>query len=438
MVIGAGHNGLAAAAYLARAGQQVLVLESRPSVGGFCSSLANVAAAPGFIMNPYAVDHVLTNIPPTVDAELALHEEGLRWVDVDPFYSYLDPDGGSIVFWRDVGRTAAEIRRFSPRDAERYRKFNDIMTDLWSTIVPYLQGHPRRLRPLALAQMVAAALRKRGNLAIAARYVLGSPGSIIDEWFTSPQLRAALAAFSVATMSSLDEPGSGVVLSMMAVQHRWGVRRPRGGNQRFVEALAAAVRRHGGRVRTNAQVVSIDTNARGVVGVTLSSGEHLPATNVVCTVDPWTMCHGLLPEGSLPDHLEDELRGMSVQRNNISAFKADIAVNRPLRLPRHQRGDVELPGTVMLLAPSIDYVRRSTAAALRGELAAEIPMWLTAPSALDRTLVPMAAQATVCICSSQRYPGGSRTAPVGPRKARSTSRAACRSSMAMRQGPARP
>jgi beta-carotene ketolase (CrtO type) len=388
VVVGGGHNGLTAAAYLARAGRRVAVLESRDTVGGFCASVDNVAEAPGFVMNPYAADHVLTNIPPTVDDELDLAAEGLRWVHPDPFYSYLDPDGESIVFWRDARRTVADIRRFSPRDAQRYERFNEIMTDLWRTVYPYLQGHPKRVRPKALGHILTNAAKRRGNLALAARMMLGSPGAIIDEWFTSRQLRAALACFAVATMSSLDEPGSGIVLSMMAVQHGWGVRRPVGGNQAFSEALASKVRRHAGVVRTGAPVAEINTHAGAVTGVTLAGGERIAASTVVCSVDPWTMCHRLLPEGVLPEAVYTELLGMSVLRNNISAFKGDVAITRRPAMPRHRREDADLFSTVMLFAPDIDYVRRSTTAGLRGELSDEIPLWLAAPSVLDRTLVP--------------------------------------------------
>lgn len=387
-VIGGGHNGLTAAAYLSVAGRRVVVLESRDTVGGFCASLANVPEAPGFIMNPYAMDHVLTNIPPTVDDELNLAAEGLRWIHPDPFYSYLDPDGGSIAFCRDVERTIADIRRFSPTDAERYRQFNKIMTALWRTVYPYLQGHPKRVRPKILGKILRRALVERGNLALAARMMLSSPGAIIEEWFTSRQMRAALACFAVATMSALDEPGTGIILSMMAIQHEWGVRRPVGGNQAFSEALAAAGRRHGATIRTESPVSEIELHSGMVRAVHLASGERIATRAAICTVDPWTMCHRLLPENAMPENVYREVRGMGVLRNNISAFKGDVAISAPLNLRRHRRDDLDLTGTVMLIAPDLEYVRRSTNAGLRGQLTDEVPLWFSAPSVTDRTLVP--------------------------------------------------
>lgn len=387
VIIGGGHNGLAAAAYLSRAGRRVLVLESRPILGGFATTEATVQQAPEFLMNPYAADFVLGNIPPTVDDELDLAREGLRWVRPDPFYSYLDPDGGSFAFWRDVSRTVAEIDRFSPSDARQYARFTEILRDLWLTIYPYLQGHPTHVRPAAVAHIMVNLARRRGNLGAAARMLMSSPGAIIEEWFESRQVQAAMANFAVATMCSLDEPGSGIIMSMMALQHEWGVRRPVGGIGAFSQALAASARRHGTQIRTGSAVESIELTGNRATGVRLADGTAISAGSVMCTVDPWTMCHRLLPAGALPDDVYRELRGLSVLRNNISAFKGDVAVGASLSLPRHGR-EHELLQSVMLMAPSLEYVRRSTNAGLQGRLTDEIPLWLAAPSVADRTMVP--------------------------------------------------
>src|SRR5581483_6793010 len=122
IVVGGGHNGLACAAYLARAGRTVVVLEERPIVGGFCTSEAVVPEAPGFLMNVTSIDHILTCIPTSVADDLDLARHGLEWVWPDPFCSYAAPEGGVIRFWRDMDRTCAEIARFSKRDADAYRR----------------------------------------------------------------------------------------------------------------------------------------------------------------------------------------------------------------------------------------------------------------------------------------------------------------------------
>jgi beta-carotene ketolase (CrtO type) len=386
IVAGGGHNGLACAAYLAREGKRVLVCEQRDIVGGFCTTEETVPDAPGFKMSRFAAELSTGTIPPTVDVELGLDREDLRWVYPDPFYAYLGPNGHSIGFWRDVNRTVEEIAVFSRRDAESYRRFNAIMTSLWETVAPYMQGHPTRLAPRTLVRMLRAAVRGRSHLAEANRMMLSSPGAVIEEWFESDELRAAMACYSVSALASLDAPGSGIVMSMMAVKHRWGLRRPVGGAGAYTEALAANIRRNGGEVRTSSPVSSVILDGDRAVGVRLESGEEVRAATVIATVDPWTLGMKWLPEGSLPDSAYRQLRGMSVIGNNIALFKADVAVRERPELVGGRTD--ELIGSTMLLAPSLDYVRAATEQSAQGRLGREVPMWVSAPSRWDRSMVP--------------------------------------------------
>ena len=201
VVVGGGHNGLVCAAFLAKAGKRVVVLESRDLVGGFCTTEETVPEAPGFKMNATSMDLLLTNIPPSVIDQLDLPHFGLRWVEPDPFYSYLHPDGATIRFWRDHTRTVEEIRRLSRKDAVEYDRFVQRMRDFWYTLAPYLQGHPTRVAPSTLGQLVRRAVGARRNLGPAARVLLSSPGAVIDECFERDEVRAALACYAVATMS---------------------------------------------------------------------------------------------------------------------------------------------------------------------------------------------------------------------------------------------
>jgi beta-carotene ketolase (CrtO type) len=389
IVVGGGHNGLTCAAYLAKAGKQVLVLESRPIVGGFCTSEETVAEAPGFLMNPTSLDHVLTNVEPSIVDQLGLSRFGLRWVAPDPFYSYLHPDGAVIRFWRDHHRTAAEIRRISPKDAEHYVRFHEAMRDFWLVAAPYLMTHPTRPEARALGRVAWRALPLRKNLRVALRTLLSSPGSVIEQWFESEELKAALACFCVSSMGSLEEPGTGVILSAMAIQHHWGVRRPVGGNSAFSDALAAAVNHYGGEVRTSARVESIMTIGGSAVGVRLASGEEIRSDQVVGALDPHTLFRRMVDPDLVPEQVDDELRGMSVLRNNISSFRGDVALSTRPRIAGLSAAESdEVFGSVVLLAPSIDYVRRAVNACLQGVLTEEVPFWVAAPSVADRTLVP--------------------------------------------------
>ena len=387
IVVGGGHNGLTCAAYLARAGRRVLVVEAQAVVGGFVQTAETVAEAPGFLMSPYAIEHVLTNIPSSVIDELDLARYGLRFVHPDPWASWLHPDGRSIRFWRDRGRTVDEIAGLSPADAARYDEFCRVLRDLWYTAVPYMQGHPRRLDPGMLFDVARRAARTRRNLAAGVRIALQSPAQVIEEWFESDEVKAALACYAACSMASIDEPGTGILLSIAAVSHEWGARRCVGGAGEFTQALARAVEAFGGEIRTGASVREVlveDGTARGVV---LDSGERLSARHVVAAIAPTTLLTKLLDPALVPARTWGELRGMHVCHNNISVGKVDVALGARPRLPRHD-GEADLLTSTMLLAPDIDYVRRAVNGFMRGELGDELPMWVVMPSMLDRSIVP--------------------------------------------------
>jgi beta-carotene ketolase (CrtO type) len=134
VVVGGGHNGLACAAYLAKAGRRVVVTESHGVLGGLSSTEETVKEAPGFLMNTGALDMVFSNSDQSVIDELDLTRYGLRVAIADPWGSYLNPNGASIAMWRDPARSVDEIRRFSTRDAAAFERMNQLFTDLWLAV----------------------------------------------------------------------------------------------------------------------------------------------------------------------------------------------------------------------------------------------------------------------------------------------------------------
>jgi len=386
VVVGAGHNGLTCAAYLARTGARVAVVEARDVVGGYCTSAETVESAPGFVFNEAAIDFIMTNIPPTVADELALHRYGLEWVHPDPFLTFLNPDGASIAFWRDKHRTEAEIARFSRRDAEQYRRFTEVLRDLWSTLVPYFQTHPRRVGFGAVLETLRRGVGARRNLGAGARILLSSPLAVLEEWFEREELKTALACWALWALGPLDEPGNAAAMAYPALSHEWGLRRPVGGSGSFTRALAACIEAHGGEIRTSSPVREIATAGRQATGVVLETGERLRARQVVAALDPVTLLTRLVDPGLIPDAVRAELRGLQVGHSNLGIFKGDVAVRERLVFPRSGRPDDELAS--LFLASDVASLVRATDAARRGELTDELPMWVIIPSVFDRTLVP--------------------------------------------------
>jgi beta-carotene ketolase (CrtO type) len=392
VVIGAGHNGLACGAYLAKAGRRVLILEERSIVGGFATTEETVAAAPGFKFNPAAMDMATGNIPPCVVDDLDLARHGLRWLSPDPFYSFIDPDGSSIAFWRDYRRTCVEISAFSARDAENYAALTEILRDFWVVISPYMMDHPRRPSMTTIWKVLTRAISRRKHLSRALRVLMSAPGPVLDEWFESPQLRTALACFAIGGVVPLDEPMAGLIMSVMALQHQWGVRRPVGGIGQFTQALAQDVIARGGDIRTSSPVTALIASQGRVIGVATDTGEEIHARRVIGAIDPTTLFLKLAPSDLVPAQVRTELRALGVYRNNFASFRSDVALRETPRLIVAPQRCRELLPSSMMFAQSIDAVRRTSNAIFGGEIAMpRIPVWVSAPSAIDRTLVPPAS-----------------------------------------------
>jgi beta-carotene ketolase (CrtO type) len=386
IVIGAGHNGLTCGAYLARAGRRVAVLERREIVGGMCTTEETVAEAPGFKMNPCAVDTALTNTPKSVIDELQLHKYGLRFVAPDPWAAWIGPDDESIGLWKDQARTAGEIRRYSRRDADKFDWFCETMNAAWWAAMPYFQSHPTRPAPRAVGEMVWRAAKGRRHLRSALRVFANSPDQVLEELFEREETKAAIANLATWGMVPLQEPGSGGTLAMMVAYFRWGVTRPVGGSGSFTQALARCVQAHGGEVHTSAGTEEVLVNGEGqAYGVRLHDGRELHAKQVIGALDPHTLMCDLVDQRHVPDQTRSELRALGVLRYNITCEKADVALER---IPVLKCGRQELMEGYMMLNPSLDHCRKAQVEAMAGELPTHAVMAPVFPSLVDRTQVP--------------------------------------------------
>lgn len=385
IIIGGGHHGLTCAAYLARAGKRVIVLERKPWLGGMTYSAETVREAPGFVMNPCAVDLLFTNFEPSIITELGLETFGLRQTVPEPWGSYLGPEGQSIGLWRSLERTTDEIRKYSKRDAAKFAELCQMWCDFWYVAMPYLMDHPTRPRARTVAELGWRVLRKRKNLAPVVRMLLDSPHHLIGSMFESDEVKTLLAVYASGSEAPLREPGSGAVLGVIMMHIGWGIKRPVGGMAEFTKALTACLHHHGGETRTDAGVQEILVRDGEATGVRLHSGETISARQVIGAIDPVTLMCDLVDSSHVKDEVLDEVRKIRINGWGINNTKIDVALSQRPKLLCNRP---ELWGSYMLVADDYDYVDRALDRAAHGELPAETPMWALMPSAADREQVP--------------------------------------------------
>jgi len=274
VIVGAGHNGLVAGCYLARDGRRVLVLEASDGVGGMTSTNPVLDAAPLHRINEGAMDASLIRTT-TIPADLELARFGWREVEVDPPYAWLDEDGSSLCVWRDPERTAADLARFSDRDARAFIELSNELHALMRAAIPYMNTHPLRPRPAGLLGGLRGALRHPARLLGVSRLFAISHAQAIEERFEHRSIRALLAA--LPCFAPITQDGTGWVLIYFGLIHAAGVGRYVTGTGGITDALQRCLAASGGEIRCGALVEEILVGGGRVRGVRLASGEEIEA-----------------------------------------------------------------------------------------------------------------------------------------------------------------
>ena len=386
VVIGAGHNGLVAAGYLAKAGLRVAVVEAADTPGGMTASGPLIPEAPGHIVNSCALD-IISLLHSRIPADLGLRERGLQLVKPDPSYVSLHPDGSSLALWRDHKRTAAEIERYSRADARAFLEFTDLLDVMIGAILPVLGVDFGRPDPKALWASMKVAVKNRTRLGDIAALLTGSATAAAEERFEHPVTKGALVNLA-AGAGPVDQPGSGLGFILLALLGRVGVGRAIGGMQSLTNALVSSFRAAGGTLTTGAPVAEILHAGRRVRGVRLEDGRVIEARSVVATCDPWVTLRQLLPEGIVDRKTAARIDFAPANGTGSGPFKVDMALRAQIAALQHTRPDdvdVRMPS---LLIGTEESVRESYAAAARGELPDDPAMWVVAPSGVDPTQAP--------------------------------------------------
>ncbi|MFQ6045343.1 MAG: phytoene desaturase family protein [Gemmatimonadales bacterium] len=388
VVIGAGHNGLTAAAYLAERGMQVLVLERRDAVGG---AAVTEEFTPGFRVDSAA--HRLPAAASTIAAELGLSAQSLSVVEPDAAVVAPLADGGQLLCGRDPRDTIQSIRRLSAHDAVRWKDF----TNRIAATARFLSGvsvqTPARLPDGGLEDLwklvrLGGALRGLGkrDMMETLRILSMSAAELLDEWFESEALKGVLAA-SAVTGAFQGPMGAGSAL-LLASQHPGdGVypttRIVRGGMGCFSDAVASAARTRGAAIRTGAAVERVLVSEGRARGVVLDSGEEIAAQRVVSNADPRRTFLGLVG----PSVLDPEfLRKVRAVKYRGACAKVHLALDG---LPEFA-GPVEpshLSG-VIAISPSIEYLERAYDDAKYGRVSERPFLEIVIPTLTDESLAP--------------------------------------------------
>src|SRR5581483_2543725 len=291
VIIGAGHNGLVAAAYLARAGRRVLVLERREIVGGAC---VTEELWPGYRVSTAA--YLCSLLRPQIIRDLDLKRHGLELLPRNPSSFTPLPDGRSLTLGPDLAANQREIAKFSERDAEAFPRYEALLERLARFIEPTLMETPPdpwSARPRDLLNMLRLGRR---FLALGAEgprlieFITGAARPILDRWFESEPLKVTLATDAIiGAFAAPSMPGTAYVLfhhvmgECNGVRGVWGY--VRGGMGGISNALAAAARAHGAEIRTNAPVAKLLVRNGRAEGVVLEDGTELRAKAVASNAD---------------------------------------------------------------------------------------------------------------------------------------------------------
>ncbi len=394
VVVGGGHNGLVAAALLAkRLGARVTVLERRSEVGG--AAITEKPWGPEFEVS--ALSYVVSLLPPALRRELELERHGYRVYPQGPYFAP-SPDGRALALPDDPRRRHEEISRFSTHDADAMVDWDAWLGGLADVLGPLLTTVPPRLgsrRPADLTDQLRLAWRLRGlgvrGVADVTRLFTMSIADVLDWFFESPRLQGLLAVSGIiGTWAGPRSAGTAYVMAHHKIGDvgdgkvgAWGF--PEGGMGAVTRALRAAAEEHGVIVRTGAPVQRILVRNGRARGVVLNSGEELPADVVIAATHPQITFLQHVERHQLPDEF---VRDIERWRSRSGTVKVNVAVSRLPEFASRPGFDPEVHGGTIVLAPSLDHLELAFQEAAGGRAATRPFADVCIPSVFDRTLCP--------------------------------------------------
>jgi phytoene dehydrogenase-like protein len=405
IVIGGGHNGLTTAAYLARAGRKVLVLERRHLVGG---AAVTEEVFPGFRFS--VCSYVVSLLRPEIIRDLELPRHGLEILPLDGTFTPM-PNGDYLWRVNDHAKTRREIARHSKLDAEAYDEYGKAMVEMARFVKPILNmtpPDPMSLDPRELMKLAFLGKRFRG-LADMDRYnqiqlMTMSAADFLDQWFETDVLKATMSASGIiGTFLGVRSPGTAYVLlhhymgEIDGAFRSWGF--ARGGTGAISNAIAAAAREAGAEIRTEASVARILIKNGRAGGVVLANGDELDADLVISSVDPNLTFLKFIEERELPGEFVEEIRRYKYRGSSGKVNLALDALPDFTSLPgagAHLRG-------ALSISPSVDYMERAYDQAKYGEFSKRPYIDMVIPTLTDPSVAPPGKHILSCFVQYAPY-----------------------------------
>ncbi len=408
IVVGGGHNGLTAAAYLARAGLSTLVLERRHIVGGCCTT---EEIAPRCRVS--TTSYIASMLRPEVISELRLADHGLRMIPCDPAIQVPFPDGQVVSWWVDRERAIAEFAKLSERDASRFVEVDGQLKKLARYLQPFFMEPPPEIDASSVggwSDLLRIGRRFRGisstEIAQLVSFLTGSLGEFLDHNYESEKLKTLFLANNVyGKHGGPYQPGTAIgllfhLLSGGEHELQGFSGHVMGGMGAITQALAAAAKKSGAEIRTSAAVGQIAVRDGCACGVVLHDGSEIRARMVLSNADPKRTFLKLVPARELP---EDFLFSVRAIKMNGPCAKVNFVLAEEPRFTGTSPNATALERTFYTLVPSLEFAERCYDIAKFGEIPEELWVDCVVSSNADSSLAPAGRHILTCFVQYVPY-----------------------------------
>jgi phytoene dehydrogenase-like protein len=408
IVVGAGHNGLTAAAYLARAGLSTLVLERREIVGGCC---VTEEIAPG--CRASTTSYIASMLRPEVIRDLRLGAHGLRMVPCDPALQVPFPDGQVVPWWAQHDRAVQEFSKISPQDAQTFVRVDKQLKALARYLQPFFLQPPPEPGTDSLAGWtdllrVGKRFRKISSREIGEliSFLTGSLGEFLDRNYESEKIKTLFLANNVyGKHGGPYQPGSAIgllfhLLSGGAEEQQGFYGHVMGGMGAITQAMASAAKEFGAEIRTNSPVAQIDVRAGKLQGVLLQDGSEVRARMVLSNADPKRTFLQLVQPAELPEEFVRAIRGIKMagpcaKVNLVLSEEPRFTGTAPTASPQER--------SLYTLVPSLEFAERCYDIAKFGQIPEQLWVDCVIASNVDSSLAPAGRHIMTCFVQYVPY-----------------------------------